>query len=213
MEKGAQSSAHDAEDLARREKEASRSVELGAAGWVLLGCVVAYLVSLVLPFAGAARGWQVLAATGAAREAQLKATEFVFAWLSFLGVGVLTSLTLATRRFAVAVPAWMATTVAFIVSILAIWLRRTSSTFDMGLRHGPGIYLAIAAVGVAVFAFIPVVLRRSAAQADIAQRRASADGRDAVAVAQQSAAVSRGDNPLLVDDRRARAAERHRRHG
>lgn len=202
-----------AQDLARQEREASKSVDLGASRWVLLGCVVVYLVALFLPFAADASGWQVLVPGEASRQAQVKVTEHLFVWFSFLGLAVLTSLVVATKRFALAAPGWMATTIALILSLLAVWLRRSSATYDAGLHHGPGIYLAIAAVAVAVFAYIPVVVRRTPAQRELAERLRNADQYDDVARAQASAAISRGeDNPLLVDDRRARATERHRRY-
>ncbi|WP_342319903.1 hypothetical protein [Corynebacterium mayonis] len=199
-----------AEELARQEREAAKKVEFGSSRWVLLVCVVVYLAALFMPFAGGVNGWQVVARRGV-DAADIKLTEQVFVWLSFAGLLIMTSLVLATKRFLLAVPAWMLTTVSFLLSALAIWLRRTSTAYDAGLYHGPGIYLMIFAVGVAVFAYVPVVVGRSAAQAEIAQRRASSDELDDISKAQQAAAVSRGEgNPLLVDDRRARAAERHR---
>lgn len=204
--------AHQRPDVARQEKEASKSLELGPAGWVLAGSTVVFLVALFLPFAGEASGWQLLAVTDAARDAQVTLTELVFAWLGLIGLGVLTPLTLLTRRFAFAAPGWMVTTVALFISLLAIWLRSSSASIPAELGHGTGIYLAIAAVAVAVFAYIPVVVGRSARQAEAAARRAAAEELDEVAAAQRDAGVSRGEvNPLLVDDRRARAAERHRR--
>ncbi|WKD57504.1 hypothetical protein CAPI_04730 [Corynebacterium capitovis DSM 44611] len=201
-----------AQELARREREASISVELGSSRWVLTGCVVAYVVALFLPFAGEASGWQLLVPSDAAHAAQAKVTELLFVWSSFLGLALLTSLVVATRRFAIAAPAWMVTTLSLVLALLAIWLRRSSTAFDAGLHHGPGIYLAIAAVAVAVFSYIPVVVRRTPAQRELAEQLRNADQYDDVARAQASAAISRGkSNPLLVDDRRARAAERHRR--
>ncbi|MDY5785990.1 MULTISPECIES: hypothetical protein [unclassified Corynebacterium] len=212
---GSDSTAHSAtaaRELEWQEREASKSMHLGTSRWVLAGCVVAYIVALFLPFAGTASGWQILCATAAADEVQTKLTEFAFVWISFLGLVVLTSLVVATRRFVFAAPAWMACGIALLGSVLAIWLRRTSSTFDAGFHHGPGIYLAIAAVAVAVIAYIPVVFGRSAQQEEIARLRARTDQRDDVAIAQSDATNSRGEaNPLLVDDRRARAAERHKR--
>ncbi|WP_291313759.1 hypothetical protein [Corynebacterium sp. UBA2622] len=202
-------------DLAELEKDASRSIELGTAHWVLLGCALVYLAAMFLPFAGSTSGWEIIGATEGSRAVQTKVTEYLFAWLSFAGVGLLTPLVLLTKRFVVAAPAWMISTLALILSILAIWLRRTSSSFDVGLHHGAGIYLAIAAVAVTVFAYIPVVLGRSGSQEEIARRRAGAEKRDDVALAQESAAqkARTGEgNPLLVDDRRARAAERHRKY-
>ncbi|MCT1583904.1 Rv2732c family membrane protein [Corynebacterium sanguinis] len=200
--------------LAAEERNAASKVDLTATRWALVGAVVLYLVSLLLPFAGGVAGWQVLAFSDAAAGVQTKLTEYAFTVLSFIGVGVLTSLVLATKRFAFAAAGWMLTTVSLFISILAIWLRRTSAAFDAGYHHGPGIYLAIVAVGIAVFAYIPVVLRRSDTQSEIAERRGALEGQDEVALAQQAASREAGgeNNPLLVDDRRARAAERHEKY-
>ncbi|AWB84192.1 hypothetical protein [Corynebacterium liangguodongii] len=189
-------------------QEEKRTVELGDARWVLIGVIVVYLVALFLPFAGGASGWQVLAMTDASDQAQVTLTEFLFVLLSFIGVAVLSTLTLITRRFAVAALGWMFTTVSLFGSVLALWLRRTSVAYDMGLHHGPGIYLAILAVAVAVFTYIPVVLRRGEEQDEGHVER------DEVALAQEAAtrASVSEENPLLIDDRRARAAERHKKY-
>lgn len=200
---------------AQAEKQAGSRIPVGVGYWVLAACVVVYLIAMCLPFAAGVSGWQFVGHTAASVDAQAKVTEYVFAWLSCAGLGVLTTLALLTRRFAVAVPAWMLTTISLFASLLAIWLRRTSASFEQGLGHGPGIFLAAVAVLVATFAFIPVVTRRDEALREVGEQRARIDGTDAVARAQQDAtahAQSHHDNPLLLDDRRARAAERHRGH-
>lgn len=186
---------------------ASKRLELGSTRWVLAGAVAVYALALFLPFAGGVAGWQVLAFSDAAASVQTKLTEYLFTVLSFIGLGVLTTVAVATRRFPVAALGWMVTTVSLFISILALWLRRTSTAFDAGYHHGPGIYLAIVAVAVAVFAYIPVVLRRDGAEGTRGER-------DDVALAQQEATRRAADeeNPLLIDDRRARAAERHRKY-
>lgn len=186
---------------------ASKRLELGSTRWVLAGAVAVYALALLLPFAGGVAGWQVLAFSDAAASVQTKLTEYLFTVLSFIGLGVLTTLAVATRRFPVAALGWMVTTVSLFISVLALWLRRTSTAFDAGYHHGPGIYLAIVAVAVAVFAYIPAVLRRDGAEGTRGER-------DDVALAQQEATRRAADeeNPLLIDDRRARAAERHRKY-
>ena len=205
----------DAKQAARAEKAAGATIPVNAGFWVLAGCVVVYLIALFLPFAGGVSGWQFVGVTEASASVQAKLTETVFLWLSLAGLGVLTTVALAPRRFVFAAPAWMLTTVALFASVLALWLRRTSDAFDQGFHHGPGSYLAILAVAVATFAFIPVITRRDAAQRAAGERRALLDDIDDVAKAQQEAtrqAQGYSENPLLIDDRRARAAERHRQH-
>lgn len=202
------------DELARAEQRAGAKLADGTFRWVLLGCAAVYLVALFLPFAGGASGWNVLAATDAARSAETKITEYAFTWVSFLGLGVVTTIAMLTRRYRVAVVGWLLTGVAMVLSVLAIWLRRSSTTWEAGLHHGPGIYLAILCVIVAVFAYIPAITRRAAEQADIARERMALQGTDEVALAQRAAAErahAAEQNPLLIDDRRARAAQRHQR--
>lgn len=200
--------------LAAEERAAASRVDLSSTRWALVGAVVLYVIALFLPFAGGVAGWQVLAFSDAAADVLAKLTEYLFVVLSFVGIAVLTTLVLATRRFVFAAAGWMFTTVSFLISILAIWLRRSSTAYDAGFHHGPGIYLAILAAGIAVFAYVPVVLRRSDAQAEIAARRVKLEGQDSVALAQQAATrkAASEENPLLIDDRRARAVERHKKY-
>jgi len=195
------------ESLARAEKKAASTVDMGAKRWVLAAAVAVYLVALFLPFVGGASLWQALAATDAAKDAQTAITEYVFAWISLIGVGVLTTLAVATQRFALAVPAWMVTTVSLVYSVLGIWLRNSNAS---GINRGPGYYLVLLAVVIVVFTVFPLILSRNEEQAAVARKRAEAQGKDEVALAQR-AATREQENPLLIDDRRARAAERHRK--
>lgn len=193
--------------LARAEKSAASTVDMGAKRWVLAGACVVYAAALFLPFVGEASGWQVLAASRAAEGAHTAITEYAFAWLSLLGVGILATLAVALQRFALAVPAWMVTTVSLVASVLGIWLRNSGG---VEISRGTGYYLAILAVVVVVFTLFPLILSRNANQEDAARERALAQGSDEVALAQR-AATRQQENPLLVDDRRARAAQRHKR--
>lgn len=193
--------------LAQAEKTAASTVDMGARRWVLAAAAALYLVAMVLPFVGDASGWQVLAATGAAKDAQTAITEYVFAWISLIGVGILTTLAVVTQRFAITVPAWMVTTVSLVFSVLGVWLRNSSG---LGISRGPGYYLAILCVVAVVFTTFPLMLSRNESQAAVARERAESQGKDEVAMAQR-AATRQQDNPLLIDDRRSRAAQRHKR--
>lgn len=193
--------------LAHAEKIAASTVDMGAKRWVLAAAAALYLVAMVLPFVGDASGWQVLAAAGAAKEAQTAITEYVFAWISLIGVGILTTLAVVTQRFAITVPAWMVTTVSLVFSVLGIWLRNSSG---LDISRGPGYYLAILCVVAVVFTTFPLILSRNESQATVALERAESQGKDEVAMAQR-AATKQQDNPLLIDDRRSRAAQRHKR--
>lgn len=197
-------------DLAAREKRVSARVHLGPQLWLLVAALVLYVVSLVLPQAGQVRGYEVLFQLEPAQEAGIKVTEYIYSILVFLGVGVLTTLVLITRRTALASLAWMFTTVGFAYSIFALWLRQTRPSSEDGVEMNIGFWFSLLAVGLAFLAFAFVVLRRSPEQAEIARARAQADSLDEVGRMQQEANFSTEQNPLLQDDRRARASERHR---
>lgn len=200
-----------ARELAQREKVSARHVELGGAYFVLLGATVVYFVTLLLPQVTGVQGWQVVTFSAAAAEAGVKLTEYVFAVLCLLGIGVFTTATLITRRTALALIAWMITTVAVAYSLLAVWLRLQRPGSEAEVTLGVGTYLMIAVVIVAFVAYATTVLRRSPEQRELARARAETDDVDEVARAQREASRNPGDNPLLVDDRRDRSRRRAQR--
>ena len=204
-------------DLAAQEKKAARRMTLGSHLYTLIAAVLIYVVALFLPQAGDVRGFEVLFRMSAAADADIKITEYIYATLIFLGLGVFTTLTLLTRRSVFGLIGWMLSTVGLGYSIFAIWLRQTRSSSGDGVDLGIGMWLSIIAVALAFFAYCMVALRRDDKQAELARSRAEQDSLDEVGYAQRSAMVTRQntsseDNPLLQDDRRRKAAERHRRH-
>ena len=77
-----------------------------------------------------------------------------------------------------------------------------------------GFLLQVLAVIITTYALSVMILRRSDEQKAIAQQRAESEDLDEVGYAQRAALVSQQQNtpetnPLLVDDRRKRATERH----
>ena len=137
--------------------------------------------------------------------------EYLFSWFSLVGLGVFGTCAVVLRRYRLAAAGWVLTGMALVFALMSVWLRRSTMAVDMP-GHRAGMYLAMAAVLVAVFAYVPLITRRGGEQEAIAMERAAAQGTDEVALAQRAAAEHAHErNPLLVDDRRARAAERHRR--
>ncbi|MCP1388656.1 hypothetical protein M5J20_10770 [Corynebacterium sp. TA-R-1] len=202
----------DARALAEAERKASATLADGVFRWILLACAALFFVAMFLPFAADVSGLQFLAVSEASRAVEGKLTEYLFVWFGFIGLVVLTTIAMLTKRYRIAVPGWMITGIAMVFSILALWLRRSSTTWEHGYHHGPGIYLAMLPVVVAVFAYLPAIFRRAEEQTAIAEQRAALQGTDAIAVAQRAATErSHEQNPLLIDDRRKRAAERHKR--
>ena len=186
-------------------------MELGPARWVLGIASGVWLIALFLPFVGDVAAWQVLTVGEGARNADTKVTEDVFAWLGFLGVGVCTSLVVATRRFGLATVAWMISTVGLVSSLLAVWLRKSSTGVAEQFSHGPAFYLEVVAVLVVVLTYIPLFVRKTTVDPEHAKNQPSEIDKD-IANAQLTATRTRHaqeTNPLLIDDRRANAVRRH----
>lgn len=202
-------------DLARAEARAARMMSLDGQKFTLIAVVVIWLAYLVLPHANGVSGFEVTFVLPGALEAGIKITEYVYAILIGLGIGVFTSLTLITKRATFGLIAWMLVTVGLFYSLLALWLRQTRNTEDDGYDIGIGMYLSVVGVVLAVFAYSRIALRRDPEQARLARARAEHHDLDAVGLAQRDALKNEQEsveeNPLFVDDRRQRAAERHRR--
>ncbi|MGD7001066.1 hypothetical protein [Corynebacterium halotolerans] len=198
------------EELARVEKKAARRISLGNHAGLLIGALALWLVSLALPVTSEARGFEVLVLT-LPGETGATLAEFIHSVLVFLGVGLFNLLLLITRRTIFSWLAWLFTGIGLFYSLFALWMRQTQSNENM---VGIGLYVSILAVLLATYALSSVILRRDPDQVSIAEERASSDNLDAVGRAQRAATSARAEadevNPLLVDDRRSRAAERYR---
>lgn len=198
-------------DLASLEKQRAGTVDLGARRWVLAAAAAVYAVSLILPFAGEAAGWQMLA-FAEPDGVDVAIGERVFALLSFLCLAVFTLLLVIMRRTTFALFAWMAGCVSLVAALLGLWLRQTGSTAD---STGAGMYLAIACVIVAVPLLTAAWMRRDPEQQKMEALRREHTDFNPVAEAQADAgrqSVRRAENAgTLIDDRRARAVQRHRR--
>lgn len=203
------------DSLAGAEKRAARRMSLDGQKWTLIASVVIWLAYLVLPHAGGVSGFEVTFVRPAATEAGIKITEYVYAVLIGLGIGVLTTLTLLTRRAVFGLTAWMLVTVGLFYAIFALWLRQTRSSIDDGVNMGVGMYLSILGVLLAVIAYSMVALRRDPEQSHLAAERAQREELDEVGLTQRALMEqerrSMEGNPVLIDDRRQRAADRHRR--
>mgnify|MGYP006961971793 FL=1 len=148
-----------AETLAEAERRASSSLADTPARWVVLACAAFLLVSLLLPFAGGAAGWRFLVPGDASRAAGASIAEYLFTWFSLVGLGVCGTLSVALRRYRLAAAGWVLTGMAVVFALMSVWLRRSTTAADVP-GHGAGIYLAMAAVLVAVFAYVPLITRR-----------------------------------------------------
>ncbi len=184
------------------EKQAARFLDLRGSIGTLVAAVIAWVLSLFLEQTAGTRGFEVFAGGPG-----VTIVELVFAVLSAAGM-VMTILALATRRTTAAWIAWMLVGVATFVALWAFW--------TLGARDGAGLGFWVGELGnlLALVGFSRVTMRKSAAQREAeAHTRKVATQLDEVGTLQ--AEINRppaaDDNPLLVDDRRARAARRHQR--
>lgn len=201
-----------ARELAEAERKAAGRISLKGYRGFLIGGLVLYLVSLVLPFKSGVLGFQALLFL----DDSLTIAESVLAVATFLSLGLGNSLLLLTRRTWISWAAWFFTGVSLFVSLFALWMRGTQSV-DSGT--GIGVYLSVFGVFLLTYALSCVILRRDPEQARLAELRAANTDEDLIARTQREAMITQqrdhdpADNPLLQDDRRSLAAERHRNRG
>ena len=198
------------ENPIQAERRSARTMDLRNQVVPLILAVIFYIAWLILPHSAGIHGFQIITFSAKARES-MSIAEFVFAVLATLGIGVFTTLTLLTRRALFGLLAWMLVTVGFAYSLFMVWMRGARADgAEIGLWCG------IIAVAIATVSFSLVALRRSPEQLEAAHRaRIAAAQLDEVGKAQMDIRREAAPevNPLLVDDRRARAARRHRSTG
>lgn len=195
-------------NAASEERDIAKTMELGGQKITLWIAVAAFVAFLFLPYADGIPGFKAAFIT---TDLGVQRTPFdiIFTTLATAGVGILTTVTLLTKRATPGLIAWMMVTVAAANCLFILWLRGDSP-------HSPqlGFFCGLISVMLATIAYSLVALRRSPAQRAAEQHaRVQAGQLDEVGRLQDSAssAKQQDTNPLLVDDRRAKAreAERH----
>lgn len=186
------------------ERAAAQKMELGGYKTALIVAVVAWVAYLVLPYAGSAHGWEVLGL--GSTSVKISIMENISGWCALLGIGVLTSLTVITRRLNYGLAAWMLVAISLFLNLWGFWYR--GSTAD---GASIGMWVGVLASLIAFLAYCRVAFRRSPEQIAAAEKaRAAASSLDQVGVLQTEAATTLPpeENPLLIDDRRRRAHKR-----
>lgn len=187
-------------------------MSLGKAAYPLATAVLAYLAFLVLPYAGSARGYEVLVGTSDVTTT----IEQIYAVLLTIGIGAATSIVLVTRFAPVGLIGWMCVTVALPYSLFSLWVRHTGPQDGTSDAHSIGMYIGMAGAVLAFGAYCAVALKRNPQQRVAAQRRAESTSIDDIARLQKESGmeVQHNDydsNPLFIDDRRRRAGSRSQR--
>ncbi|OLT14904.1 hypothetical protein BJF78_17145 [Pseudonocardia sp. CNS-139] len=142
------------EELSRPVRVRDRRTDPGPAAMVVAVAMLVLVAALVLPWTGAAQGWQVLAGTVA-----LGLLPPLFA-LTSLGFGlVVSALALATRWWALAWLAAVGCGVSVVTGLWAIWSRQVAVTAG-ATGPGPGLVLAVLAVLVLAVTWVRIAGRR-----------------------------------------------------
>ncbi|GAA5055671.1 hypothetical protein GCM10023318_32080 [Nocardia callitridis] len=163
-------------DLDAVERRVAGEIDPGMRALVVAGAVFVLLLSLVLPHAGAARGFDVLVNSDAARFEHIGLPSRVFVWfLVVFGIGFST-LALTTRRWVLAWIAVAGTAITGAFGVFSIWHRQTPGLGNyQGAGPGIGLILGALAAMVLTFHWVRVVWSRTAVQlAAEAQRRDAA---------------------------------------
>lgn len=202
-------------ELAALEKDAAKTIELGDKKWYFIAGVVLFAVALFLPHIRGVQGWQVLTLSDVASDAGITLGEYGFYWLGTIGVFFLALGTVVFKRTWMAWLGWIFSCVTLVFAVFAIWMRQTTTSTQTNFVN-IGMMVGIVAAILAVWAFSNVILRRSDRQQEISDMRAKNPDLDGVAATQRALLEQKQqnpeNNPLLVDDRRARIA-RHRKPG
>lgn len=201
------------QELAALEKSTAKTLSLGSKKWYLIAGVVLFLLSLALPHIRGVMGWQVLFFTDTASEAGIRLAEYVFYCLGIIGVVIFSLGTVVFKRTWMSYIAWIISCVTLVYSVFATWMRQTSTGTDVTTIN-IGMMVATIAAACAVWGLSGVILARSDRQMEIAQLRANNHDLGTVAEAQRSLLKNQQtdpeNNPLFIDDRRARAAQRRK---
>lgn len=150
---------HFERELAGVERRLLVEIDPGMRAMVIAALVVIMMAATVLPWAGAANGWDVLSHSGDAA-----ATDFTLPGRIFVGLVLLSAVTsvlaLALRRWGLAWLAAAFTALAAPAGLLAIWTRQTPPPGSDVSGPGIGLILTWAVVLVLLSQWIPVVWRR-----------------------------------------------------
>lgn len=186
------------------ERAAAQKMELGGYKTALIVAVVTWVAYLVLPYAGSAHGWEVLGLGNT--SVKISIMENISGWCALLGIGVLTSLTVITRRLNFGLAAWMLVAISLFLNLWGFWYRGSTAN-----GASIGMWVGVLASLIAFLAYCRVAFRRSPEQIAAAEKaRAAATSLDQVGVLQTEAATTLPpeENPLLIDDRRRQAHKR-----
>lgn len=200
-----ESTKHSAEELARRERDVAKRIDMSGYRTPIWGGAAAIIASWLLPYTGYITGIDIALMTQRSIDYGIATPERVFVWGCALGPVGLALLAYARKSTQLAQIAWVFSGISMFFSIFAIWMRQTR---DQGSGVGVGLILATFAVLFVVYGLYNVVTMRSDEQEEIAELRRKEIYLDPVAQ-QQREKFGAGNSTLAddrgpIDDRRAR---------
>lgn len=167
------------EDLDSVERRIAGEIDPGVRAMVVAGAVFVLLLSLVLPHAGGARGFDVLLGSEAATAEHIGLPSRIFVWFVLIfGIGF-SLLALMTRRWVLAWIAVAGSAIASAFGVFSIWHRQTPGLNNY-IGAGPGIGLVVGTLAIMVLTFhwVKVVWSRTALQLAAEEQRRIAATRE-----------------------------------
>lgn len=163
------------DDLDSVERRIAGEIDPGARAMVVAVAVFALLLSLALPHAGTARGFDVLLNTEASTIEHIGLPSRLFvAFIAVFGIGF-SLMALMTRRWVLAWIAVAGSAVASVFGVLAIWHRQTPGLDNyVGAGPGIGLVLGVLAVMTLTFHWVRVVWSRTAMHLAAEEQRRNA---------------------------------------
>lgn len=160
------------DDLDAVERRIAGEIDPGVRAMVVAGAVFVLLLSLVLPHAGSARGFDVLLGSEAAGIEHIGLPSRIFVWFVLVfGIGF-SLLALMTRRWALAWLAVAGSAIASAFGVFSIWHRQTPGINNyVGAGPGIGLILGTIAIMVLTFHWVKVVWSRTALQLAAEEQR------------------------------------------
>lgn len=201
------------DDLRGAERRIAGRVVLGSYLPMIIFGFAVPLVTIFLPHAGEARGFDVLFSTPVAQNEQTAMPEIVFSWLRLTAI-LLTIGTIVSKSWLVAWANWAFAGVAWWYNVFAVWVRQTQPPTVSGV--GPAVPLLFSLLGLTVLfiALSAVVFQKNPLQRALAAaRREEAHKDEESRLAQQRLrmGIEEREDAVIVDDRRARAKARRQR--
>lgn len=165
---------HDRPDYDLAEKRIDSEIDPGVRAVVVAALVMLVLLTLALPHAGGASGFDVLSGGGEAGRESIALPSRIFVWFVLVFSVVFSVLSLVTRIWALAWIALVGSAIATVFGMLSIWSRQTLPADETGGGPGLGLILGWILVAALTFHWLKAVWNKTNAQLAAQERRRAA---------------------------------------